>query len=73
MRTIIDLPDEQVEALRKIGERSSLSRAELIRRAVSDYLREHKVESTDEAFGLWQKEPKDALTYQRLLREEWGE
>jgi len=38
MRTIIDLPDAQIAALRELGERERASRAEVIRRAVAAYI-----------------------------------
>ena len=71
MRTIVDLTDDQVAALKRLGERSKLSRAELVRRAVAAYLRDHEPDARDEAFGLWQDDPRDGLDLQRGLREEW--
>ena len=38
MRTIVDLPDDQIEALKKMSECVHLSRAELMRRAEDDVL-----------------------------------
>jgi len=72
MRTIIDLPDRQVDALERISRSRKLSRAELIRQAVDRYLQEH-LPGRDEAFGLWTREGvrQDGVTYQRRLRKEW--
>ncbi len=42
MRTIVDLPDEQVEALAELCEREKISRAEAIRRAVAAMLATNK-------------------------------
>ena len=72
MRTIVDLPEEQVEALKRLSKQSSLSRAELMRRAVADYLLRHHPDQTQDAFGIWREQPRDGLEYQRKLREEWG-
>ena len=75
MRTIIDLPEHQIDALRLIEVRKNLSRAELVRQAVAQYVLQH-VESPD-AFGAWKsripsaKKPRDGVTVQRKLRVEW--
>lgn len=73
MRTIIDLPDQQLEALGRISKRRKLSRAELIRQAVDRYLAEHAPE-LGAAFGLWKRAGarKDGVAYQRRLRREWS-
>jgi len=72
MRTIIDLPDRQVDALKRISRSRKLSRAELIRQAVDRYLQEH-LPGRDEAFGLWKREGvrEDGVALQRRLRKEW--
>ena len=71
MRTIVDLPDEQIEALKRIAEHSKLSRAELIRRAVSQYLARHQPVRDDSAFGIWKTRDEDGLKYQESVRTEW--
>ena len=72
MRTIIDLPDRQVDALERISRSRKLSRAELIRQAVDRYLHEH-LPGREEAFGLWKRGGvrADGVAYQRRLRKEW--
>ncbi|MGH8675867.1 MAG: CopG family transcriptional regulator [Burkholderiales bacterium] len=72
MRTIIDLPERQVDALERISRSRKLSRAELIRQAVERYLQEH-LPARDEAFGLWKRAGLrvDGLALQRRLRREW--
>ncbi len=72
MRTIIDLPDRQVDALERISRSRKLSRAELIRQAVDRYLQEH-LPGRDEAFGLWKRAGlrADGVAFQRRLRREW--
>lgn len=75
MRTIIDLPEHQVDALRRLEERKNVSRAELIRQAVAQYV-VRNVEAP-EAFGAWKsraptlKRAADGVTVQRKLRAEW--
>ncbi|PNU18574.1 CopG family transcriptional regulator [Geothermobacter hydrogeniphilus] len=71
MRTIVDLPEPQIARLREMSDRQGLSRAELVRRAVAEYLARHQGEGCEEAFGLWKKRSTDALNYQDQLREEW--
>lgn len=71
MRTIIDLPDAQLEQLNLFALQEKISRAELIRRAVADYLQRYAAVTHDEAFGLWQQRSEEGLAYQQRLREEW--
>ncbi len=73
MRTIVELPEQQIEALKALSKQEGLSRAELMRRAVAAYLRLHQNENGASAFGLWQKQDEDGLHYQQQLREEWDE
>lgn len=73
MRTIIDLPATQLAALRELEHRKKLSRAELIRRAVAQYVRDNT--PTDDAFGAWKSGNNvtvDALALQSELRDEWS-
>jgi Ribbon-helix-helix protein, copG family len=71
MRTIIELPAEQIEALDALGRRDRISRAEAIRRAVAKYVRPMRREGADPAFGLWRTRRVDGLKYQERLRREW--
>lgn len=72
MRTIVDLPDNQIDALSVLGKKAKLSRAELLRRAVAEYLRRHQPEQNDASFGLWKERGEDALALQNQLRSEWN-
>ncbi len=71
MRTIIDLPDDQLTTLAAYCAREGVSRAEAIRRAVAAYIRQQRPEAGADAFGLWRKRKKDGVAYQRRLRREW--
>ena len=73
MRTLVDLPREQLEALAQLGKAQGRSRAALVREAVAEYLGKHEAGSLDEAFGLWRtkREVEDGLAYQERLRAEW--
>jgi hypothetical protein len=50
-----------------------VSRAELLRRAVADYLTRYAAAPVDTAFGLWRRRAEDGLAYQERLRQEWAE
>ena len=72
MRTIIDLPVEQLDALGSLCVQEKASRAEIIRRAVRDYLNARQAGKGRSAFGLWKKKKVNALKYEAKLRAEWG-
>ena len=71
MRTIVDLPDRQIEALKRMPDAVQLSRAELMRRAVAEYLARHQPMEKDEAFGVWKARKIEGVDYQELSRAEW--
>jgi hypothetical protein len=48
-----------------------VSRAELIWRAVTEYLRRFEASPDDAAFGIWQQRGEDGLAYQERMRSEW--
>jgi Arc/MetJ-type ribon-helix-helix transcriptional regulator len=73
MRTIVDLPAEQVESLDEWCRREGVSRAEAVRRAVAEHLRKHQTNNTKRAFGMWRDMAEDGLAYQERLRREWDE
>lgn len=72
MRTIVDLPKEQLAALGRICEEDKISRAEAIRRAVDAYAKQRQ-SSPDAVFGLWAKRKEDALEYEDRVRSEWDQ
>ena len=71
MRTLIDLPEDQLRALGEIGRRTRRSRAAVIRDAVADYLASRRGDTEAAAFGLWGAKGPDGLAYQRKARAEW--
>ena len=75
MRTIIELPEEQIAKLDALRAMEHLSRAELIRRAVDAYLQAHTAASLSDqpGFGAWKRTGEDGVALQRRLRAEWGE
>lgn len=68
----MELPDEQLKALSDICTQEKASRAEIIRRAVGNYIQEKQAGKGQSAFGLWKKKKVDALKYESRLRAEWG-
>ena len=71
MRTIVELPDEQLAALSEICSEEKASRAEVIRRAVGQYIQTTRAGRGRSAFGLWKKKKRDALAHEARLRAEW--
>jgi metal-responsive CopG/Arc/MetJ family transcriptional regulator len=71
-RALVGIPEKELKALDTLSEVQHVSRAELIRRAVSLYLEKFKpADKSEEAFGLWEDRKVDGLAYQTRLREEW--
>lgn len=71
MRTLVDIPDRDLEDLNALSHLRRVSRAELIRRAVAGFLAENKP-GLDQSFGLWKGRGVDGVKYQEHLRKEWG-
>jgi metal-responsive CopG/Arc/MetJ family transcriptional regulator len=73
MRTLIDIPENQINELAAICQYKNLSRAEVIRQAIAAYVVNNKPAVTEQAFGLWAKhsEAIDGLDYQEQIRSEW--
>ena len=49
----------------------NVSRASLIRKAVSDFLNRHDRIKEADAFGIWGNRTVDGLEYQEKVRSEW--
>ena len=71
MRTIVDLPDEQVKALARLCESQGISRAEAVRRAVARLLADEQRPGREQAFGAWSGKGLKSTTLIRELRAEW--
>jgi Arc/MetJ-type ribon-helix-helix transcriptional regulator len=80
MRTIVDIPSEQLSQLDLWADSERISRAEAVRRALAQLL-EREAQPKSAAvlgFGLWaQGKPvpaeQDGLRIQQALRDEWPE
>lgn len=69
MRTLVDIPDRQIEDLTRICEAKGVSRAEAIRQAIAFYIEQNK--PVADVFGLWKDHHPDGLAYQEGMRSEW--
>lgn len=72
MRTIIEIPEEVIRNLDKLGKQQSKSRAAIIREAIQLYLETRELRNSDAAFGVWRNKGKEGLKYQEQLRSEWS-
>ena len=70
MRTLVDISDGQLKDLAVICAAEKMSRAELIRQAISAFLEKKKPAEAD-VFGLWKERRVDGLEYQEQVRSEW--
>ncbi len=72
MRTIIEVPEPQIEELDRICEIQNISRAELIRKAIDRYLMESSFARREASFGIWKNKKIDSLKMEAALRKEWS-
>ena len=74
MRTLVDIPDDQIAELNLLAERLKVSRALLVRQAISELLESRKRADREaaiaEAFGI-RPDMEDGLVVQERLRSEW--
>jgi hypothetical protein len=81
MRTLVDIPESQLEDLGAICAARKLSRAEAVRQALEAFIAQNRP-ARESAFGLWKGQsvrlpgyedplPEDGLAYQEKLRSEW--
>lgn len=81
MRILIDISDQQIQALAAVSAARKVPRAQLVREALEAFIQRHRP-SRDSAFGLWRDQvttlpgeeqplPTDGLAYQERLRSEW--
>ncbi|MBX3142330.1 MAG: ribbon-helix-helix protein, CopG family [Trueperaceae bacterium] len=71
MRALVDMNEDQVEALDTLAKRVGTSRAALIRAAIDAYLAAQDRHEEEEGFGLWGDRKVDGLEYQEKIRSEW--
>ena len=71
MRTLIDIPEEDLKLLNQVARKLSISRAEFVRRSVAASLAPHRKKMNHSAFGSWTGFQEDGLAYQERMRAEW--
>ena len=73
MRTIVELPEEQIKQLTAVCRRDRISRAEAIRRAVAKMLDDEKPsdKGISDAFGMWNGRGGEMRKLVSQLRGEW--
>ena len=71
MRTIVDIPREQLDALAVVCRCLNISRAEAVRKALDEYLAKLREAEPNEVFGLWKNHGVDARAHEDSLRDEW--
>ncbi len=71
MRTIVDIPDHILNEIDTLAKQEKISRAEAVRRAMTEYLEKRPRSRPDAAFGIWKSRKVDPLGYEDALRREW--
>ena len=71
MRTIVDLPKGQIDALAELCRVKKISRAEAVRQAVDGFLKEAQPPAPEIGFGLWKDRKLDSRKIVDRLRSEW--
>ena len=75
MRILIDLKEEEVAELDAVAKKEGVSRAALMRQAISEFLGRRRKAGLEAGFGAWKKAgriPVDGLIYQEKIRKEWS-
>ena len=72
MRTIVEMPQQELSDLNALSKEEHISRAEAVRRAVGQYLRAWKAaHGATDAFGVWKSRKVSGLEYEDHVRGEW--
>ena len=75
VRALISLPDKDIKKLDILAHKAKKSRAQLVREAVSVYLKKNEPQSWKEMVakcaGMWKDKDIDSVEYVWQLRSEW--
>lgn len=71
MRTLIDIPKEDIEVIGAVTAKLGISRAEFVRRALTASLIPYRDADQADAFGILKGQLQDGLRYQKKARSEW--
>jgi metal-responsive CopG/Arc/MetJ family transcriptional regulator len=72
VRTLVNIPEDDIKALDELAKRQKTSRAQVIRTAVAEHLKGNPAKvDVSEFAGLWKDKGIDGLEFVRKLRSEW--
>jgi len=75
MRTLVDIPEEDLKLRNGVVKTLAISRAEFVRRAIAHSLATHRnaqiKKAREAAFGLLAGLSVDGMEYQERIRQEW--
>ena len=71
MRTLVDIPEDELEEFTSLSRSRKVPRPELIRQAVAGFLAENRA-GIEDSFGIWKQRGVDGVEYQEKLRREWS-
>lgn len=73
MRTLVDLPDDDVAWLDAVARAGGKSRTAIVRDAIAAFRHVEDKTEMEQYFGLWERHGSrvDGLAYERDLRDEW--
>ena len=73
MRTLVDIPDDDIQWLDNRAVIEGKSRAKVVRDAIAKYRTFSTSAGIEEAFGIWRDRDDigDAVIWQRRIRAEW--
>jgi hypothetical protein len=72
VRTLVDIPNHELESLSELSKADGVSRAESIRRAIKAYIEQKTpAPKLEDGFGLWKGKGIEGLEFQRKIRAEW--
>jgi hypothetical protein len=72
MRTIIEIPEDQLSELSRFCRKHAISRAEAIRQAIARHLERERDAPSHEAFGLWGDRAFSSTEMERGVRAGWA-
>lgn len=71
MRTLVDIPPADLAELNLISAREKVSRAAVIREAISKLIADRRKDPLEAGFGAWAGMEEDSVDYVNRLRDEW--
>jgi hypothetical protein len=71
VRTLVDIPNEDLEVIGSVTAKLGISRAEFVRRALTASLVPYRDADQADAFGILRGKLPDGMAYQEKVRGEW--